>query len=70
MKDMLEWKDKRWNASHEMIGYIPGVKQDEMKKEHNCLTRWQDLPDDVQNYDYNVMEQTVKIVLNEKDEDK
>ena len=52
-----------------MIGYIPGVKQDEMKKEHNCLKRWQDLPDDIQNYDYNVMEQTIKIVLFEKTED-
>ena len=63
----------RWIASHEMIGYELGDKTDEMRKQHDCLMPWQDLPSKTQDYDYNVMEQTVKIVINEKtekDEDK
>lgn len=58
----------RWNASHEMIGYVSGEVTDEMKKTHNCLKPWRLLPDDTQNYDYNVMEQTVKIAVKQKKE--
>ena len=58
----------RWNASHEMIGYVLGDVADEIKKIHNCLRPWRLLPDNIQNYDYNVMEQTIKIVLNENTE--
>lgn len=58
----------RWNASHEMIGYVPDEVADEIKKTHNCLKPWHLLPDNIQNYDYNVMEQTIKIIVNENTE--
>lgn len=59
----------RWNASHEMIGYVPGNVTDEIQKKHDCLKFWYALPETTQNYDYNVMETTVKLVINEKTED-
>ena len=40
----------RWNASHEMLGYVKahdGMYQcDERTREHNCLRQWQDLDDE------------------------
>lgn len=40
----------RWNASHEMLGYVKahdGLYQcDERTREHNCLRPWQDLDDE------------------------
>jgi hypothetical protein len=65
IKNIAICEHLRWNASHEMIGYVPGVVTDEMKKTHNCLKSWTLLPIDIQNYDYNVMEQTVKLVIND-----
>lgn len=46
----------RWNASHEILGYQYAPKKDEARMLHNCLTDWQDLTLDYQNYDYNVVD--------------
>lgn len=45
----------RWNASHEMLGYILGEKQDHLLLMHNCLTDWECLTDKYQRYDYDVV---------------
>ena len=39
----------RWNASHEMLGYMPPLSPEqfscnEMEKTHNCLIPWENLP--------------------------
>lgn len=45
----------RWNASHEMLGYILGEKQDHILLMHNCLTDWECLTDKYKGYDYDVV---------------
>lgn len=54
----------RWNASHEMIGYVYGEKDDNLRKTHSCLKPWQELSEEYQGYDYQVMERTKDVVLN------
>ena len=47
----------RWNAAHEMMGYVNNTKKhvcDELKKEHNCLKDWQELDSESINADYPV----------------
>lgn len=66
IKNIAICEHLRWNASHEMIGYELGNMTDEIKKKHNCLKPWSLLPYDIQDYDYNVMERSVEIVINEK----
>lgn len=44
----------RWNASHEILGYIPDDEKDEVRYTHNCLKDWEDLSEEVRSYDCNV----------------
>lgn len=47
----------RWNAAHEMMGYVNNTKKhrcDELKKEHNCLKNWQELDEESNNAGYPV----------------
>jgi hypothetical protein len=47
----------RWNAAHEMMGYVNNIKGhgcDELIKEHNCLKHWQDLDNESDNANYPV----------------
>ena len=45
----------RWNASHEMMGYLPNDDTgcNEFDKTHNCLVDWQDLPIVTKNHNDN-----------------
>lgn len=55
----------RWNASHELLGYIQkGTPddRDEIKLHHSCLTSWENLPPKTQSYDYNVVDVTLNIL--------
>ena len=67
----------RWNAAHEMLGYVDnadGHKCDERTKQHNCLKPWQDLDRESQNasnadykvdyklFDYGVVETSFKLI--------
>ena len=63
-KNLAICEHLRWNASHEMIGYIYGEKDDNLRKTHSCLKPWQDLSRQYQGYDYGVMDRTIDIVLN------
>ena len=56
----------RWNASHEVLGYIYSSKTDDLRKTHQCLREWDDLSKEYQSYDYEVWEQT-KAILKSKD---
>lgn len=42
----------RWNASHEMLGYLPneGTGCNELDKTHNCLINWCNLPEATERY--------------------
>ena len=63
----------RWNAAHEMMGYVNnenGHKCDERTRQHNCLKPWQDLDkesdavdyiDDYKVFDFGVVETSFKL---------
>ena len=52
----------RWNASHEMLGYVKGDKKDEAYSEHGCLTDWGKLPsDEIRGYDYDVVDRSFRL---------
>lgn len=65
----------RWNAAHEMLGYVNNTNGhgcDERTKQHNCLKPWQDLdneshnagyPVDFKLYDFGVVETSFKLYL-------
>ena len=63
----------RWNAAHEMLGYVnneDGHVCDERTKQHNCLKLWEELDkesdevdyvDDYKIFDYGVVETSFKL---------
>ena len=66
----------RWNAAHEMLGYVNNDKDhkcDDIKKKHNCLKPWEQLDsesdavsyiDDYKTFDFGVVETTFYIKKN------
>lgn len=52
MRNLAITEHLRWNAAHEMMGYVSGDKNstscDDLKKKHNCLVPWEEL-DEVSN---------------------
>lgn len=70
MTTLAQMEHLRWNASHEMLGYVYNskVKKEDrdIKMQHNCLTSWDKLNcDETRGYDYKVIETTLKIYLQE-----
>lgn len=74
MLNLAKCEHLRWNAAHEMLGYINNTTDEhrcnEMKRRHNCLKDWQDLDaesravDYIDNYklfDFGVVETTFKM---------
>lgn len=65
----------RWNAAHEMMGYVNNTVEhacNELRKKHNCLKPWQDLDtesdavsyiDDYKVFDFGVVETSFKLEL-------
>lgn len=63
----------RWNAAHEMLGYVnneKGHECDELRKMHNCLKPWRELDaeadainyiDDYKVFDFGVVETSFKL---------
>lgn len=59
----------RWNASHEMMGYVKGDAKDESRFTHNCLTTWDLLDsDETRGYDYDVVETSLFMYHKEQKE--
>jgi len=48
---MAELEHGRWNIERLRAGWRFGPKRDNDKKTHDCLVSWQDLPDDIREYD-------------------
>lgn len=61
----------RWNAAHEMMGYIYGKEKNEVIKQHDCLTDFSDLPTfspkpyNKGDYDFLVLETSIKLKIDE-----
>ena len=73
MLNMAMGEHLRWNAAHEMLGYVNNEKGHscvERTKQHNCLKTWQELDkesdevdyiDDYKVFDYGVVETSFKL---------
>jgi hypothetical protein len=62
-KNLAICEHLRWNASHEMLGYVYGDETSDMKKTHKYLKPWEDLPDYIQYYDELVWTTTRDITI-------
>lgn len=63
-KNLAICEHLRWNASHEMLGYIYGEATSDLYKTHNCLKPWQELSPNYQKSDYDVIDTTIDIIMN------
>lgn len=63
-KDLAICEHLRWNASHEMLGYVYGNQTSDLKKTHKYLKPWENLPDYIQYYDELVWITTKDITIN------
>ena len=53
---------ERWNASLELMGYTYNATRDYVKKHHECLLPWNELPDEAtQSYDCKVVDTTIRL---------
>ncbi len=55
----------RWCASHEILGYRDGGKEDfkdEAKLLHGCIKPWEALSKETQSYDYNIVDVSLGII--------
>ena len=67
MNTLAQMEHLRWNASHEMLGYIKGEKKDEAILEHNCLTSWENLEsDEIRGYDFDVVDRSFRLADEER----
>lgn len=62
---LAETEHLRWNASHEVLGYISAKEEDykdEARLIHGCLRPWQELSDEKKCYDYDVVDVSLDII--------
>ena len=48
---MAELEHGRWNVERLRDGWRSGKTRDDSRKIHDCLVRWEELPDDIKHYD-------------------
>lgn len=59
----------RWNASHEILGYVKGgtfPSRNEVKMQHSCITDWHELTPEIQSFDYDFVDLTLNIINPER----
>lgn len=74
MYEMAVLEHARWNAAHEILGYLPNFEEgicNEKTQRHNCLVEWDELdeasdkadwqPCDYKMYDYGVVETSIAL---------
>lgn len=62
MTTLAQMEHLRWNASHEMLGYVWGTKKDDAYSEHGCLICWEELASNViRGYDYDVVDRSFRL---------
>lgn len=61
LRNMAILEHERWVASHKLMGYSYAKKSDIVRKLNKNLCHWNDLPEDMQSYDCDVVDTTIKI---------
>ena len=70
LKNLAVCEHIRWEASHELRGFLPGAKN-EILKNHDCMCAWDDLKDDLtRSYDCNVVDTSIKLLYDKLHERK
>ena len=62
---LAETEHLRWNASHEVLGYVSAGdegEKDEARLIHGCIRPWQELKDETKSYDYDVVDVSLGII--------
>lgn len=68
LKVLAQTEHLRWNASHEILGFVPGENKDETKLIHDCLKEWAQLENDmIKGFDFNVIDLQLGIRINPSD---
>ncbi|MCM1429719.1 MAG: hypothetical protein NC097_08000 [Clostridium sp.] len=63
LRVMAQTEHMRWNASHEILGYLyNGEEKNEVRLHHDCLTDWKNLSEEIRSYDNNVVDITLGII--------
>lgn len=52
-----------WAANRKADGWSYGAKRDDNKKEHPCMVAYEHLPESEKEYDRQMAEQTIKLVI-------
>ena len=52
---------ERWIASHKLMGYTYGEKDNYEQKHHHCICPLDELDEMTQSYDCNVVDTTIKM---------
>lgn len=52
---------ERWIASHKLMGYVYGKENDIVKKHNVYICPWEELSENIQSYDCNVVDTTLKL---------
>ena len=68
MTTLAQMEHLRWNASHEMLGYVWGPEKNDAYSEHGCLVAWEELPsNEYRGYDYEVVDRSFRLADEERD---
>lgn len=60
---MAQTEHLRWNASHEILGYVFDENgKNEIRLHHDCLTDWEKLSESTRSFDNNVVDITFDII--------
>lgn len=65
LKVLAQTEHLRWNASHEILGYVCRGQlpaRDEVRMYHSCIRDRQELTPKTQSYDFNVVDLTLNII--------
>ena len=51
IEQLSQWEHARWNWQKILQGWVYGSKKDEAQKTHPCILPWNQLPDNIKEYD-------------------
>lgn len=63
MTNLAKCEHLRWESSHKLLGYTYSPKKDMIGKNHNCLIPWDKLEEESQSYDYDVVDTSIRLAI-------
>lgn len=61
LRNMAMVEHERWIAAHKLMGYSYASETDYVKKYHECMCLFDELDEEIQSYDCNVVDTTIRI---------